>query len=142
MIRPEREAAVALLRASDAIRSRIETVLKPLGLSPEQADVLAILRAAPDRTLPTLEIAARMVARAPNITRLIDKLIGKGLVTRCPLEEDRRVVQVRLTGKGAETVEEISPAADRAGVDALSCLSPKELKLMIRWLDRIRSAGP
>src|SRR5579863_2804169 len=84
--RPQQEAAVALLRTADVHRARIEAALLPHGISPEQYNALRILRGAPEHRLPTLEIASRMIARAPNITRLIDKLVQKKLVSRCAHE--------------------------------------------------------
>src|SRR3954463_5842432 len=96
---PRQEAVIALLRTADVLRGRIETALLPHQVSPEQYNVLRILRGAPDHRLPIprgpphpplppLEIASRMIPRAPNITRLIDKLVQKKLVSRCDHDRD------------------------------------------------------
>jgi len=139
--RPEPEALVTLLRTSDVVRGRIEETLKPWGLSPEQYNVLRILRGAPDGCHPTLEIAARMVSRAPNITRLIDKLIRKGLVTRCGAEGDRRVVMIRIAPAGQKVLAEATPALDRVNVACGGGLSPAKLRTLIRSLNAIRKAA-
>lgn len=137
--RPAQEAAVAILRTADVLRARIELILKPHGLSQEQYNALRILRGAPGHSLPTLEIAARMVSRAPNITRLVDKLVEKGHVTRCPGPDDRRQVVVRLSAKGLELVNRASPEVDAADVSGLSRLKPAQIQALIGLLDEIRA---
>jgi DNA-binding MarR family transcriptional regulator len=137
----EAEAVVTLLRTADVIRTQVEAALKPWGLSGEQYNVLRILRGAPDHTHPTLEIASRMISRAPNITRLIDKLIRKGLVLRQPSAEDRRVVEVRLTPKGLRAVAEATPVLDGLDARLLRCLSEPGLKSLIRSLDQVRASA-
>ena len=133
--RLEEEAAVTLLRTADVLRSLLDGALKPFGLSGEQYNVLRILRGSPSKGLPTLEIASRMVSRAPNITRLVDKLIQKGLVSRCPQPDDRRVVVVRITGTGRRLVDRATPAAQAAPAAALARLKPAQLRSLIELLD-------
>src|SRR6187551_3431243 len=116
---PRQEAAIALLRTADILRSRIETALLPHQVSPEQYNVLRILRGAPDHRLPTLEIASRMITRAPNITRLIDKLVQKQFVSRCDHDRDRRVVVVKLTAKGLDLVNGISTSINEIDAQGL-----------------------
>jgi DNA-binding MarR family transcriptional regulator len=139
---PRQEAAIALLRTADVLRSRIETYLLPHGLSPEQYNVLRILRGAPEHRLPTLEIASRMIARAPNITRLIDKLAAKKLVSRCDHDRDRRVVVVKLTPKGLDLVNGVSGGVDALDAGGLSRLSKTQVDALIELLDAIRSDAP
>ena len=137
----EAEAMVTLLRTADVIRTQLEAALKPWGLSGEQYNVLRILRGAPDHAHPTLEVASRMISRAPNITRLIDKLIGKGLVFRRSSEDDRRVVEVRLTPKGLRVVIESTPALEALDARLLRCLSAPRLKALIKGLDEVRASA-
>jgi len=138
---PRQEAALAILRTADVLRSRIETALLPHRVSPEQYNVLRILRGAPDRSLPTLEIASRMITRAPNITRLIDKLVQKKLVSRCDHDRDRRVVVVKLAAKGLDLVNAISPGVDDLDARSLASLSKAQVERLIGILDLVRS-GP
>ena len=70
----EDEAAVALLRTVDVLRADLERALAPQSITPQQYNVLRILRGSHPEPLPTLEIAERMIERAPGITRLIDRL--------------------------------------------------------------------
>ncbi|HVR83603.1 MAG TPA: MarR family transcriptional regulator [Planctomycetota bacterium] len=138
---PEQEAAVALLRTADVLRSRVEAALLPHGVSPEQYNVLRILRGAPQQSLPTLEIASRMIARAPNITRLIDKLVRKELVSRCDHERDRRVVVVQLTAQGLDFVKAVTAAVDDADRGAFEGLTKAQVEMLIGLLDAVRSGA-
>jgi DNA-binding MarR family transcriptional regulator len=141
---PRQEAAIAILRTADLLRGRIEGALLPHRISPEQYNVLRILRGAPGHSLPTLEIASRMITRAPNITRLIDKLTRKKLVSRCDHDRDRRVVVVKLSAKGLDLVNGISTAVDDLDIQGLASLSKAQVETLIEILDSIRfgSGGP
>src|SRR3954462_12082989 len=88
----EQEAAVGLLRTTDAIRRHFSAIVAPNGITLQQYNVLRILRGAGRDGLPTLAIGERMVEKTPGVTRLIDRLIKKGFVTRRPCEDDRRRV--------------------------------------------------
>jgi len=136
---PRQEAAIALLRTADVLRGRIEAALLPHGVSPEQYNVLRILRGAPAHSLPTLEIASRMITRAPNITRLIDKLVQKKLVSRCDHDHDRRVVVVRISPKGLELVNGISADVDDLDAKGLASLTKAQVESLIDILDAVRS---
>src|SRR5436853_5453131 len=69
---PHQEAVVALMRTADRARRLVGDVVEPLGITPQQYNVLRILRGAGDAGLPTLEIAQRMIEQTPGITRLLD----------------------------------------------------------------------
>ena len=135
---PRQEAVIALLRTADVLRGRIEAALLPHGVSPEQYNVLRILRGAPDHRLPTLEIASRMITRAPNITRLIDKLVQKQFVSRCDHDRDRRVVVVQLTAKGLDLVNSISTRINEIDAQGLAALSKSQVETLIEILDAVR----
>jgi len=135
---PRQEAAISLLRTADVLRGRIEAALLPHQVSPEQYNVLRILRGAPDHRLPTLEIASRMITRAPNITRLIDKLVQKQFVSRCDHDRDRRVVVVKLTAKGLDLVNGISTSINEIDAQGLAALSKAQVETLIEILDAVR----
>src|SRR5947207_2737986 len=86
---PDEEAAIALLRTVDVIRADLERALAAHGITPQQFNVLRILRGSHPEPMPTLEIAERMIERAPGITRLLDRLEAAGLVTRKRCAGDR-----------------------------------------------------
>jgi len=134
--RPEREVAVTLLRTGDVMRHAIESALRPWGVSPEQYNVLRILRGAPDG-LPTLEIAERMVARSPNITRLIDKMAAKGFAERHAVDNDRRVIRISVTERGRGLLAELDQGVE-ATLAKLAALPPARLRSLVKLLDAVR----
>lgn len=134
--RPPQEALVTLTRTADVLRHALERDLAPHGVSPEQYNVLRILRGAGEEGHPTLEIARRMISRSPNVTRLIDKLVAAELVRREPGTRDRRQAFVHLTARGRRHLVKLDGVVD----DALGTLdlSDRESANLIRLLDKIR----
>jgi DNA-binding MarR family transcriptional regulator len=136
------EAAVALLRTADVLRRRFAALLAPTEITVQQYNVLRILRGAGAAGLPTLEIAERMIERAPGITRLIDKLEAAGLVARERSAEDRRAVVCRATAKGLALLAGLDDAVDAADDEALGMLTERERRDLIRVLEKVREATP
>ncbi|HYE08460.1 MAG TPA: MarR family transcriptional regulator [Planctomycetota bacterium] len=101
---PEDELFVQLLRTTDQLMHGLVAALKPSDLSPEQYNVLRILRGAGKDGHPCGEIAGRMITRDPDVTRLIDRLEKRGLVERRRDDVDRRVVRVTITNAGAKLI--------------------------------------
>jgi DNA-binding MarR family transcriptional regulator len=132
-----RELAVTLMRTGDVLRHAVESALRPWGISPEQYNVLRILRGAREGGLPCLEIAERMVARSPNITRLMDKMVAKGLAQRRPMEGDRRVVWISATARGRSLLGELDQAIEGT-LTKLGSLEPGEVTALIGLLDAVR----
>ena len=96
---PEEAAFLDLLRTTDMLSRGLIAVLKTEDISSTQYNVLRILRGSPEG-LPCGEIANRMITRDPDITRLLDRLEKRGLISRCRQTKDRRMVMVRITPEG------------------------------------------
>src|ERR1700735_1112247 len=96
---PEEAAFLDLLRATDMLSRGLIAVLKTEDLSMTQYNVLRILRGAPEG-LPCGEVGNRMITRDPDITRLLDRLAKRGLISRCRESKDRRMVMARITPQG------------------------------------------
>src|SRR6266576_1054133 len=96
---PEEALFLDLLRTTDMLSRGLIHVLKAEDLSATQYNVLRILRGAPEG-LPCGEIASRMITRDPDITRLLDRLEKRGLISRCRETKDRRTVIARITPEG------------------------------------------
>lgn len=137
----EDEAAVALLRTVDVLRGDLERILAPQGITPQQYNVLRILRGSHPEPLPTLEIAERMIERAPGITRLLDRLESAGLVSRKRSGEDRRIVHCSITREGLATLTALDEPVHTLGHRRVSRLSKSELSKLLQLLDRIREGG-
>ncbi|HEY3566421.1 MAG TPA: MarR family transcriptional regulator [Thermoanaerobaculia bacterium] len=135
------EVVVALLRTADLIRRTVGRVLEPHDITPQQYNVLRILRGAGEQGLPTLEIAERMIEQAPGVTRLLDRLEVKGLVRRQRCAQDRRQVLCWLTPAGLELVERLDEPVDSADAEAVAMLTPEEQEKLLRMLDAVRSGS-
>ncbi len=97
----QQKAMLNVLFTANWFKSMQNELFRPHGISPQQYNILRILRGARGR-MNMQNVKGRMVERAPNATRLTDKLIAKGLVHRERCEEDRRVVYVRISEQGLE----------------------------------------
>jgi DNA-binding MarR family transcriptional regulator len=133
------EATVGLLLTADALRRYSDEVLSPFGVTPQQYNVLRILRGSQPAGLPTLEIASRMIDKAPGVTRLLDRLEKKGLVARKRCAADRRQVFCAITPKGLRLLEAIDPTIRRAA-ERINRLPQKDLERLIELLDAVRLA--
>ena len=132
------EAALGLLKTVDLLRMHLSRVLEPFGVTDQQYNVLRILRGAGSDGLPTLAIAERMIERAPGITRLIDRLEKKGLVSRKRCTTDRRQVFCILVPAGARLLSRMDAPVAKSD-EALGALSDADLRTLIRLLDAVRA---
>lgn len=133
------QVVVALLRTADLVRRGLGRVLEPYGITPQQYNVLRILRGAGERGLPTLEIGERMIEQAPGITRLLDRLEAKGLVRRERCPQDRRQVLCWLSPAGSELVERLDEPIDGEDAEAVAMLDPEDQDRLLRLLDAVRA---
>lgn len=131
---PKVKALLNLLYTANWIKSHQNEFFKPYGISPQQYNILRILRGA-KKPLKVQTIKDRMVERSPNATRLMDKLCAKKLINRIPCPEDRRVVHIEITNQGIELLEIISNLMNS---DLLENLTLKEAKQLSDLLDKVR----
>lgn len=101
------KALINILYTANWISSYQNEFFKPYGISRQQFNILRILRGA-NTPLKVQIIKKRMIERAPNATRLMDKLHAKGLIKRASCEEDRRVVYIEITKTGEALLASIS----------------------------------
>src|SRR5687767_11352943 len=121
------EVAVSLLRTADLVRRSVAAVVEPHGVTPQQYNVLRILRGAGSKGLPTLEIAERMVEQTPGITRLIDRLEAKRLVSRKRCLTDRRQVFCLISEHGLDLLSRLDGLVREAEDAALGALTPAQM---------------
>jgi DNA-binding MarR family transcriptional regulator len=134
----EEEAFLNLQRTADALLQGLETALKPKGLSPSQYNVLRILRGAAAEGLACREVAARMVTRDPDITRLLDRLEARGLVMRARDREDRRVITAHITPEGLRLLQELEAPVAELPRRQLGHLDEAQLRTLIELLQVAR----
>ena len=135
---PRQRAVVGLFRTADMLRRSFARVFEPWDLTSQQYNVLRILRGARPDSLPTMEIAERMMEQTPGITRLLDRLYEKGLVHRERCVEDRRQVLCSITAEGLRLLEALDEPVDRADEAAFAMLTDAEVAQLTRLLDRVR----
>lgn len=133
------EAFLGLLRTTDVLRRHAAATIAPFDVTLQQYNVLRILRGAGPEGLPTLEIAERMVEQAPGVTRLLDRLEAKRLVTRERCPTDRRQVTCRIHPRGLSLLERLDPLVDESDDLLEGLFTPRELDQLILLLDRIRA---
>ena len=134
------EAVLGLLKTSDLVRRVISSVVEPAGITMQQYNVLRILRGAGDRALPTLEIRDRMIEQTPGITRLLDKLEGRGWVTRNRHGGDRRQVLCLITPQGKALVDGLDDAVDAIYDRLLGTVSDPDVESLVRAMDQLRAS--
>jgi DNA-binding MarR family transcriptional regulator len=98
-----------VLYTQNIITENFNEILKPHDISGEQYNVLRILRGQKGNPANMWTIQERMLAKTSNTTRLVDKLLLKELVTRKVCPENRRKIEVLITPKGLEVLEELDP---------------------------------
>lgn len=111
--------------------------MKAADVSPTQYNVLRILRGSPDG-LPCSEIAKRMINRDPDMTRLLDRIEKRGLISRERATEDRRVVVTKITRAGQEVLARLDPSVKKIHQRVLGHLGAKRLGALGELLDAAR----
>lgn len=128
------KALINIKYTANWLSSKENEFFKPYGISPQQYNILRILRGAKARTKVQI-VKDRMIERAPNATRLMDKLCEKELIERERCEHDRRVVYVKITSQGLELLSVIDK---HNKLSFLEKLSEKEANFLSDLLDKIR----
>ena len=128
------KALLNIIYTANWISSHQNAFFKPFGISPQQFNILRILRGAGE-AIKVQTIKERMLERAPNATRLMDKLCDKQFIERLPCPEDRRVVHIQITNKGLDLIDVISKEFKE---DLLENLTEKEADQLSNLLDKIR----
>jgi DNA-binding MarR family transcriptional regulator len=135
---PEEAAFLDLARTADLLSRGLIQILKAEDLSPTQYNVLRILRGTPEG-LPCGEIAARMITRDPDITRLLDRLEKRELISRCRETKDRRMVMVRITPDGLKALARLDAPVEEAHRRQLGHLGEDRLRRLSELLGAARA---
>ncbi|MGY6561858.1 MAG: MarR family winged helix-turn-helix transcriptional regulator [Luteibaculaceae bacterium] len=119
------------------LRSKILKTLKPHNLTPEQYNVLRILKGQYPESVCLKDITERMIDRNSNTTRIVDKLALKGLVNKSQNEFDRREQNIVITDKGIALLLTLNSLIDESKLHK-SPLSDKEAERLNYLLDKLR----
>lgn len=130
---------VAFMQIADVFASEAEHLVKPAGLTAAQYNVLRILRGAGRTGLACREIGERMISRDPDITRLLDRMEKRGLITRERQSDDRRVVKTCVTAKGLEILKTLDQPIQELHKRQFRRMSRARLKGLATMLGQIQS---
>jgi DNA-binding MarR family transcriptional regulator len=137
----EQEAYLNLVRTAAELEGPLLGILKPHGLTPSTYNVLRILRGAGKNGRHASDIGCDMVVRVPDVTRLVDRLVQRGLVERERSTSDRRVVTVRITRAGLALLKVLDEPVLETHRSQLGHLKREELAELSRLLEKARAIG-
>lgn len=134
----EQEVFLNLWRTYDRLRGLEEALFAQFDLTPQQYNVLRLLARAAPQGCQTLELASRLVSRAPDITRMLDKLADRRLIGRHRPPDNRRVVFVAITPEGFKLLDEIREPLAACHHRQLGHMPRKDLEQLVRLLHEVR----
>ncbi|HXB94180.1 MAG TPA: family 10 glycosylhydrolase, partial [Puia sp.] len=134
------KARINIIYTYNWLSEKINTIFEEWDITPRQFNILRILRGE-GRPLSTLQIRQRMLDRMSDTSRIVDRLLKKGLVKKTPNAEDRRLVDIVITTKGMRLLEKIDPWEDTAD-KIMGSLSEEETRALNKLLDKLRNTVP
>lgn len=127
-----------LWRTYDRLRILEDELFERFDITAQQYNVMRLLRGEHPNRLPTLALASRLVSRAPDITRMLDKLAERGYIQRERLPDNRRVVEVGITQSGIELLAQLADEVRACHDRQLGHLSEERLKDFVSLLNEAR----
>jgi len=134
---PAQEAILAVLLASARLRDQAEAVAAEAGITGQQYNVLRILRGARPEGLPRCDIGKRTIERAPDLTRIVDRLAREGLVERARSEADARLSVARITRKGLAVLERVDPRIEALHRAFHTRIGERDARTLTRICERL-----
>ncbi len=138
----ENRIFVALLQSADTLGQQAEQLLKAAGLTGAQYNVLRILRGAEPEGLPCRGIADRMISHDPDMTRLLDRMEKRGLITRERQTDDRRVVKTRITPQALSLLKTLDQPVHELHKRQFRHMTAARLKILSDLLEEVRVRKP
>lgn len=133
------KAIINLIYTYHWITEKSKSILERGDVTGQQFNILRILRGA-GAPLSTLQIRQRMLDKMSDTSRIVDRLIVKGLVKKNICKSDKRLVDVSITDKGKKLLEKLDKYEDE--MDAIAGnLTPADAKTLNKLLDKIRNSG-
>ncbi|OYQ36051.1 MarR family transcriptional regulator [Flavobacterium cyanobacteriorum] len=135
----EKKVVLNIILTSNILGDTFNEIIKPYDLSSEQFNVLRILRGQKGNPINMCDIQERMIARTSNTTRLVDKLLLKGFVTREICSDNRRKMEIRITDKGLEILKQLDPGVEEHERKFSGNLTEGELLQLNTLLEKYRN---
>jgi DNA-binding MarR family transcriptional regulator len=137
----EEEAFLNVQRTADVLMQQLVSVLKSYGLSPTQYNVLRILRGAGAAGMTCKDVGSRMITPDPDITRLLDRLEKRDLLTRNRAREDRRFVTIQITPQGMEILSQLDGPIRQMQLEIFRNLGEDRVRQMVDMLETVRDTA-
>ena len=131
------EAMLSLMVAASQLKEKHNVLCEEAGISLQHFNILRILKGVHPEGHPRCEISARMIDRSPDITRLIDKLVNKGLVKRMKSAQDMRQSVAVITSRGLSLLEHLNSAMEHLGFLFEKTIGEEDLTKLVAICDRI-----
>jgi len=138
----EAHAFISLQKAADSLAMQVEQLLKANDLTAAQYNTLRILRGAEPEGLACSSIADRMISHDPDMTRLLDRMEKRSLITRARQKDDRRVVKTRITQQGLDLLKTLDQPVHDMHKRQFQHVPGARLKLLIELLDQVLEKDP
>jgi len=133
------KASINLIYTMGWMRERTKAIFDAEDITPQQFNILRILRGSFPQPLSTLQIRERMLEKMSDTSRIVDRLIAKGLVKKLTCKNDRRLVDVIISDKGKKLLEKLDARQDE--MDAvMGNLTEKEAAILSDLLDKVRNS--
>lgn len=120
------------------LNEKIKNLLAPEDITPQQYNILRILRGSSPQPLSTLQIRERMLDRMSDTSRIVDRLIAKELVMKAVCSKDRRLVDVTISPKGQALLRKLDAEANQLDKIIMSNITEAEAEDLSKLLDKIR----
>ena len=133
----DQETALNIFVTAYFLRSKHEEIMAKYGLTMPQYNVLRILNGVYPEGHPRCDIISRMIEPAPDVTRIIDRLMKDNLVERFNSDKDKRLSMTRITEKGINLLEKANPEVQALGTYISSTLNNSEKKELSTLLEKI-----
>ncbi len=134
---PHHEALLAVMLANASLEAMLDEAFEGTGITQPQYNVLRILNGIYPNAHPRGEIARRMVRRAPDLTRMLDRLVKLGLVEREKGDQDHRQSLARITPKGRDMLDELLPKVQHINSLLAHRMSADQAEQLARLLEKV-----
>jgi MarR family transcriptional regulator, 2-MHQ and catechol-resistance regulon repressor len=134
------KASINLIYTLSWMKDKTKCIFDTEDITSQQFNILRILRGSFPQPLSTLQIRERMLEKMSDTSRIVDRLISKGLVKKVTCKTDRRLVDVIITDKGKKLLERLDEKQDLID-GVLGNLSEKDANILSDLLDKIRDGG-
>jgi DNA-binding MarR family transcriptional regulator len=138
----EDQIFIAVMKAADHLGQQAEQLLKSHGLTGTQYNVLRILRGAGSEGLPCRSVGDRMISHDPDMTRLLDRMEKRDLITRERQKDDRRVVKTRVTAQGLDILKKLDQPVRELHKQQFQHMSASKLKQLADLLGECQRSAP